>query len=93
MSRAEVADFLAERRMRRDDMARIGTDPQPARAIRSWDEIALQRALLRQRERKAERRMREAAQSDAFRPRLFWGAALVFALVLAVAGWAGVVIE
>ena len=92
MSRADVIELLAERRARRDDMARIGTDPR-VRAIRSWEQIALQRALLRQREREAEARMREAARVEAFRPRLFWGAVAVIVLVLCAAAAAGVVIE
>ncbi len=92
MSRADVIEVLAERNTRRDDMARIGTDPR-VRAIRSWEQIALQRALLRQQEREAQARMREAARVESFRPRLFWGAVAVVLLLLVAAAACGVVIE
>ncbi len=87
-----VADFLAERRARRDDVAPIGTDPR-VRAIQTWEAVALQRALLRQREREAERRMREAARAESFRPRLFWGAVAVVVLLLVAAAACGAVVE
>lgn len=88
----DMAELLAERNTRRDDVARIGTDPR-VRSVRSWEQIALQRLLLRQRERAAEARMRQAARVEAFRPRLFWGAVAVMALLMVVARAAGVVIE
>lgn len=88
----DMAELLAERNTRRDDVARIGTDPR-VRPVRTWEQVALQRLLLRRRERAAEARMREAARVDGFRPRLFWGAVAVMALLLVVARAAGVVIE